>query len=138
MKYQLTELAEGGYRQRTRRNVEDSDGTLIINLGGELKDGTLATQVFANKMNKPHLVVPLDSGITMEAVGSIIDWLRQHSIKALNIAGPRESKRPGIYRLTRELLEAVDVAIHFMSGGRRHLESTALDVMCQDTEHTAL
>lgn len=27
-------------------------------------------------------------------------------------AGPRESKRPGIYRLTRELLEAVDAALH--------------------------
>jgi hypothetical protein len=110
LKYQLTELTEGGYRQRTRRNVEDSDGTLVVNLG-ELNDGTLATQVFAKKMNKPYLVVPLDSGVTMEAVDSIVDWLRQHAIKTLNIAGPRESKRPGIYCLTRELLEAVDAAI---------------------------
>jgi hypothetical protein len=27
--------AEGGYRERTRRNVEDSDGTLIVNLNEE-------------------------------------------------------------------------------------------------------
>src|SRR4051812_7121882 len=62
-KYQLTELPAGGYRQRTRRNVEDSDGTLIVNLG-ELEGGTLATRDFALRLGKPHLVVQLDAGIT--------------------------------------------------------------------------
>jgi hypothetical protein len=32
-RYQLRETASPGYRERTRRNVEDSDGTLILNLG---------------------------------------------------------------------------------------------------------
>lgn len=111
LKYQLTELADGGYRQRTRRNVEDSDGTLIVNLG-ELEGGTLATQVFAQQMGKPHLVVQLDAGVTAEAAASVLTWLHEHTIKTLNVAGPRESKRPGIYRLTGELLGAVDAALH--------------------------
>ncbi len=110
VKYQLTEMAEGGYRQRTRRNVVDSDATLIINLG-ELDGGTLATQVFAEKSSKPYLVVQADPGISEGMVDSVIAWLRQHDVKILNVAGPRESKRPGICRLTSEMLAAVNAAL---------------------------
>lgn len=109
-KYQLTEMAEGGYRQRTRRNVADSDATLIVNLG-ELDGGTLATQVFAEKSGKPCLVVQADPGISEGMVDSVIAWLRQHDVKILNVAGPRESKRPGICRLTSEMLTAVDATL---------------------------
>jgi len=107
--YQLTELDGGGYRQRTKRNVEDSDGSLIVNLD-ELDGGTLATQEFAERIGKPFLVVQLDFGVSEDAVASVDVWLRQHEIRILNVAGPRESKRPGIYLLTRDLLEAADAA----------------------------
>jgi hypothetical protein len=106
-KYQLLELDLGGYRQRTRRNVQDSDGTLIINRD-ELDGGTLATQVFAQRLKKPFLVVQLDHGVSAKVVTSVIEWIQRHDIKTLNVAGPRESKRPGIYCLTRELLIALD------------------------------
>lgn len=111
LKYQLTELADGGYRQRTRRNVEDSDGTLIVNVG-ELDGGTLATQAFAQQRRKPHLVVQLDAGVTADVASNVLAWLREYTVKTLNVAGPRESKRPGVYRLTVALLEAVDDALH--------------------------
>lgn len=71
LKYQLTELVEGGYRQRTRRNVEDSDATLIINLG-ELEGGTLHTRIFAQRMGKPYLLVQLDSGVTTDKVENVM------------------------------------------------------------------
>jgi hypothetical protein len=102
-------LAEGGYRARTRRNVEDSDGTLIVNLG-ELDGGTWETLVFAQELGKPHQVVQLDLGVSAETVEGIVAWLRRHDVKTLNMAGPRESKRPGIQRLTVELLKAADAA----------------------------
>ncbi len=105
-KYQLA-LVDGGYRQRTRRNVEDSDGTLIVNLG-ELDGGSLATQVFAQKRGKPHLIVALDAGVTDEIVTNALTWLRDHAIVTLNVAGPRESKRPGIYNQSVSLLVAID------------------------------
>ena len=105
------ELADGGYRQRTRRNVKDSDGTLIVNVG-ELDGGSLATQVFAQQLGKPYLVVQLDRGVTVDVAFSILGWLREHRVKTLNVAGPRESKRPGIHRLTLELLDAVDASLH--------------------------
>lgn len=94
-RYALKETESAGYRQRTRQNVIDSDGTLILNIG-ELSDGTLATQRFAERFGKPCLVVQLESGI--EGIRQACEWLRVHRIATLNVAGPRESKRPGIYR----------------------------------------
>lgn len=109
LKYQLAELPEGGYRQRTRRNVEDSDATLIINVG-DIDGGTLATQRIAERASKPCLVVQLDNGVTAQATTSVLTWLRAYDIKTLNVAGPRESKRPGIYQLAIGLLRAVDAS----------------------------
>lgn len=104
--YQLKELAEGSYRQRTKRNVQDADATLIINLA-ELDGGTLATVNFAKRLSKPYFVVQLDSGVTVELVRTIRAWLESERVGTLNVAGPRESKRPGVYALTLELLVAV-------------------------------
>jgi hypothetical protein len=103
-KYLLQETESAGYLQRTRQNVIDSDGTLIVNLG-KLEGGTLATAKLAQKLDKPHIVVQLDSGASDAAVQNLLAWLKRESICTLNIAGPRESKRPGIYCLTSELLD---------------------------------
>ena len=104
--YQLTPLEEGGYRQRTRRNVRDSDGTLVVNLG-ELDGGSLATHAFAVRSGKPCLLITVDDGITADQAACVLTWLREHDIQVLNVAGPRESKRPGIHSQTLALLEAV-------------------------------
>ena len=55
--------------------------------------------------SKPFLVVALDDGVTEEAIASVREWLKGNGVRVLNIAGPRESKRPGIYELTKTLLE---------------------------------
>jgi hypothetical protein len=105
-RYQLTEALTGGYRHRTRLNVEHSDGTLILNLG-ELDGGTLETQRFAQELKKPCRVVQLDGAVLQGLTFPVIDWLRAHRIRTLNIAGPRESKRPGIYAATMAFLDAL-------------------------------
>ena len=106
LKYQLTELTDGGYRQRNKRNVADSDGTLIVNMG-ELDGGTLATQVFAQKQHKPYFLAQVDANALESLASEIAEWLRVHDIRVLNVAGPRESKRPGIYATTIALLEYI-------------------------------
>ena len=90
--------------------MEDSDGTLIVNMD-ELDGGTLATKNFAEKAGKPYYIAQFDDGATDEIAADILAWLRAHDIKTLNVAGPRESKRPGIYQLTTALLEAVENAL---------------------------
>jgi len=104
LKYHLLEVPNGSYRQRTKRNVMDSDGTLILNLG-DLDGGTLATENFARQLKRPSLVMQLDQEISDSDIDAVWQWINEHEISELNVAGPRESKRPGIYRKTITLLD---------------------------------
>ena len=102
-RYPLTETLEADYDTRTRRNVEDSDGTLILNLG-MLDEGTALTVKLARQMGKPCLIVALEEGIEPTAFR---EWLDANHIAVLNVAGPRESKRPGVYESAYRLLNAL-------------------------------
>ena len=106
-RYPLTETPEPDYEVRTRRNSEDADGTLILNRG-TLDGGTALTVAHARRIGKPCLIVALEDGIDPAAFR---DWLEQHQIAVLNVAGPRESQRPGVYaaacRCFEVLLRAV-------------------------------
>lgn len=92
-RYPLMEMAGGGYSDRTEKNVAASDGTLILNMG-RLTDGTLLTAECAEKYNKPCLILHLEDNPRTSALA---DWLVRNKIRILNVAGPRESKLPGIY-----------------------------------------
>ena len=92
-RYALQETGSWDYAERTERNVVDSDGTLILNTG-PLAGGTLLTREFAEEHHRPWRVVDLEDEVDCEGIR---DWLRKFTIRVLNIAGPRESKRPGIY-----------------------------------------
>ena len=104
-KYRLTETPGSGYSRRTRRNVQDSDGTLILNLG-KLQGGTLATRILCRKLEKPCLLLQVDDGVGEKEIASVSGWIDRSNIRTLNVAGPRESKRPGIYHQTYTLLSA--------------------------------
>jgi len=99
LRYALRETESEGYRQRTRQNVVDSDGTLIFNVG-DLSEGSLTTLRFAERFGKPCLVIQLDEKTGSEGVQRVAEWVSTHGIAVLNVAGPRESKRPGIYQAT--------------------------------------
>ncbi len=110
-RYPLEETPAAAYAQRTAWNVRDSDGTLILNRGA-LDGGTLYTLQMALRHGRPFLVLALEGRITPARVRG---WITRNRIRTLNIAGPRESKRPGIYRETRALLGRLLAA----GGGRR-------------------
>ena len=105
-RYALQETESAGYRQRTKANVRDSDATLIINREA-LEGGTLQTQRFAEAMRKPFLLAQLDEQPASVLAAQVLAWLREQPIAVLNVAGPRESKRPGIYAQTWDLLDAI-------------------------------
>ena len=92
-RYPLTELTGDGYPARTEKNVMESDGTLILNVG-TLSGGTRQTLDFARKHGKPCLVLQLDADAHPDASRS---WIEETEIRIMNIAGPRESKCPGLY-----------------------------------------
>jgi hypothetical protein len=103
-KYLLKETYSSDYAERTKLNIKDSDGTLILIFKRPLQDksGTRLTIEESRKKHKPHLLIELSNSKDIEV---IISWLKNNNIKTLNIAGPRESQNPGIYQLSFTLLE---------------------------------
>jgi hypothetical protein len=102
-RYPLMALANAGYRQRTRRNVADSDGTVILSLG-KLTGGSAETARYAKQLEKPCLVVDAEAVTTTEAAILLAVFILRHRIFALNVAGPRASKQAGIYAFVTDVL----------------------------------
>lgn len=100
-RYCLLETESSGYRQRTKLNVRDSDATLILN-SGALDGGTALTVRLCESSGKPYLVCQLDSD--SEVIAGVHKWLAEVVSAVLNVAGPREEKRAGIYAQTISIL----------------------------------
>ena len=95
----LTECEEDGYPARTRRNVMDSDGTLLI--GPYRMGGTRLTHEIARQLKKPLFLAPYPD---LPNAKDFRNWLERHTIQVLNVAGNRESQSPGITEFTRSFL----------------------------------
>lgn len=106
-RYPLTPLAGGGYDERTRQNVIDSDGTVIFSFG-EPVGGTETTRQCCLKLRKPLLVIDAATTTPQSARQRLAGFIDRHGIRTLNVAGPRRSEQPDIatyvYRCMRLLL----------------------------------
>lgn len=101
--YPLRETETSEYAERTLRNVQEADATLVLCLGVPV-GGTAVTIGFARKEGKPHLQLELGAHPGVEGV---IRWLREHQVRVLNVAGPRESTAPGVYHLARDFMRTL-------------------------------
>lgn len=101
-KYQLTETPSTNYLQRTEWNVRDTDGTIIFTIAKVITGGSMRTIDFAKKHQKPYLHV--SKGESKLPESEVTDFIKQHDIKLLNIAGSRESKEPGINEWVQQVL----------------------------------
>ena len=95
-------LVEGGYDRRvypkrTRRNIEDSDGTLLM--GNTSSPGSRLTLRLCQELGKPRIENPTPSELKA--------WLDTNDVEVLNVAGNRESRTPGIEKVTTSLLCSV-------------------------------
>ena len=102
-RFRLRETESEGYPKRTARNIEDSDGTLILSRG-KLEGGTALTARLAEERGKPLRVI--DSGEPVE-LAAFEAWVERNGIVRLNVAGPRESGSPGIQAETREVIKTL-------------------------------
>ena len=105
-RYPVTELHGAGYDERTRKNVEDSDGTLIVTFG-RARGGTARTLEVCRELGRPVLIVDAASITLEEAVRRAVRFVREEGVGQLNVAGPRTSGEPRgyeyAYALVREL-----------------------------------
>ncbi len=93
-KYQLKETSSTEPAERTKLNVRDSDGTLIIIKTEPVGEGSQLTIDEAKRLKKPLLVIDLSQ---KDLLISLRDWILQNNIRLLNVAGPRASQQAGIY-----------------------------------------
>ncbi len=104
-KYNLKETESSSYAERTEKNVTDADGTLIISRG-PLTGGSEYTREMALKHDRSWLHIDLSQSAAFQAVTTINQWIIQKKIGILNVAGPRASKDPSIYREASNILES--------------------------------
>jgi hypothetical protein len=93
-RYPLEETPSARYPQRTRRNVRDSDGTLVLTRARSARKGTALTIASARRQGKPYLEMDLNQPPLPETIRA---WARANRVADLNVAGPRESENPGIH-----------------------------------------
>jgi len=103
--YNLSETPTGNYLIRTEWNVRDSDGTVVLTLGRETTGGSLRTINFARKHKKPCLHLSSHGSGYANPALPLIQFVGEHGIQRLNIAGTRESKEPGIHAWTYQVIE---------------------------------
>jgi len=99
-RYPLEETESTDPAKRTRANVRDADATLILT-DGEPTGGTRLAMTIAGNLDKPCLCVDFTVGADVEAVRA---WIAETGAEVLNVAGPRESRAPGIYQLAHGFL----------------------------------
>ena len=103
--YGLTESTFKTYPERTEHNVKTTDGTVLF--GDASSPGSGATIRFCKRHEKPYKVIPypLDEDIDMTQLAATFQqWLVEHHIQILNVAGNRESKNPGVGQFAYEFL----------------------------------
>ena len=106
-RYPVVEVEAGDYNERTRRNIQDADATLVITQQGFMEEGTALTLSWCEDYGRPsfHVDISHPGMIRPEDLGDLAGWLKCHPIEVLNVAGNRESNSPGIQAFTLTLLE---------------------------------
>lgn len=104
-RYPLVELDGGGYIERTRKNVVDSDGTVIIYFG-QPSGGTERTLEFCLAEKRPYLLIDATELPVTRAAARIAEFAATLRGGRLNFAGPRASGEPRAYAYARDTVAA--------------------------------
>lgn len=105
-KYPLIELPDSDYQQRTKQNVLDSDGTVIIYFRYPT-GGTEQTIRFCVEEKMPYLLIDAEETAVEKASEKISIFIGEKSVSVLNVAGPRASGEPKAYEYTKKVITKV-------------------------------
>lgn len=86
------------YTGRTELNVRNSDGTVYFATSDD-SAGLIATKRSAKEWKKPFIENPTATQLK--------EWIKEHNIKTLNVAGNRGSKLPSNNKVAQILKEAL-------------------------------
>jgi hypothetical protein len=98
----LTEAPSRLRAVRTTMNVCRSDGTALF-YRGRAKGGTALTKALAEALNRPFVHIDL-ARTPAEGAAVLVEWIEQHRIAVMNVAGPPQSKDQRAYSDTLTVL----------------------------------
>ena len=111
-RYHLRQTPSRRYAQRTEWNVRDSDGTVVFTIAARPQGGTALTIELAERLSRPclHLAreddsLAIDLPSITEHATRLVEFVRQHDVRRLNVAGPRASQEPDVADFVRRVLE---------------------------------
>src|SRR5580700_10420476 len=106
-RYPLIPLPNGGYRQRTRLNVSDSDGTAIL-YNESLRGGTRLTRNLCALLKRPYVLInAAETPDPIKAADKIVKFVEDNNIETLNVAGPRASGWTNGYNFAFDVISGV-------------------------------
>jgi hypothetical protein len=115
-RYRLSETPSAGYEQRTEWNIIEATATLVLYDGRvPMSPGTRKTLRLANAVadartgggsGRWHRYCEINLHPEAHPAGALRYWLEhvKPDVRILNVAGPRESKAPGIGAATLAML----------------------------------
>ena len=125
-RYPLTELPTNGYRQRTIRNLSESDGTLIL-YHGYLSGGTQETMVQCIRLHKPYKLIDAQAVSVQYASELALAFITDFGIAVLNVAGPRLSQWSDGYQYSLEVItNLIDFSNLLKLSGETHVNLATL------------
>lgn len=95
-RYPMSVFPDGGYRQRSLKNVQESDGTAIL-FNQSLSGGTKLARDMCIREKKPFVVLDATQISEARAAAAIVRFIDENEIQVLNVAGPRASGWPAGY-----------------------------------------
>ena len=108
--YGVVEYFSPAYSPRTKKNVQDSDGTLLLSFVHD-SPGQVCTLGHAESCGK--LQYQVDLGSPPDA-SEVAKWIFHNKIKTLNVAGNSESTWPGVGEIAKAYLLDVFRAVQEM------------------------
>lgn len=122
-RYRLRETPSRRYAERTEWNIRDSDATVVFSTRREVSGGTALTLAIARRSGKPvlHIVRGDPLAEPRDVASRLATFLREHSVRRLNIAGPRASQEPQIADFVTAVLTFV-LEEWPQKGAKRHKE----------------
>jgi hypothetical protein len=117
-RYQMQEMATRLYPARTRKNVAESDGTVIFT-HGQLTGGSLLTKKEAIRMGKPWVHIDFDQVDPAQAAAQLGDFITAHQVGTLNVAGSRAGKDELIYEKVSASITGMVERLRGEEGGVR-------------------
>jgi len=130
-KYNLREIPTDIYADRTKQNVLDSNGTVILS-HGELTGGSKLTQELAKEHHRPYLHINIHKTPPFFAATQINNWIMENNINVLNVAGPRASNDPEIYKDTLHILESTLLLNMVGASSKKSTPNDAKEMLLDD------